>query len=272
MSSCHQWFFGRLRVAGRGWMWMGQSLSDTHPASKISNSRSATSGPWGIVSSSKYEVPSDIRTTSSQSMKQPQSSPVSSSFSAPSVRRMGGREIRAPTVFLGGVESFEVSIKEKIFKKVSFLDSDLVGSFESSDPSMTDFYNKKRNTKADELSKTFGISKTHGKERCARPNVWRSGILLWEWRSARQSLGSQRQSNTRMEKSWNWDWWRWVLSLLLPAMSRWFGFASGNGWKWRFWNAFRAFRALETFGVLAYRTVRVFFNLLLPLLPEHDHR
>ena len=71
----------------------------------------------------------------------------------------------------GGFESFEVSIKEKIFKKVSFLDSDLVGSFESSDPSMTDFYNKKRNTKADELSKTFGISKTHGKERCARPNV-----------------------------------------------------------------------------------------------------
>ena len=64
----------------------------------------------------------------------------------------------------GGFESFEVSIKEKIFKKVSSLDSDLVGSFESSDPSMTDFYNQKRNTKADELSKTLGISKAHAHE------------------------------------------------------------------------------------------------------------
>jgi hypothetical protein len=64
----------------------------------------------------------------------------------------------------GGFESFEVSIKEKIFKKVSSLDLDLVGSFESNDPNMKDFYDKKRNTKTDELSEKYGISKAQAQE------------------------------------------------------------------------------------------------------------
>ena len=64
----------------------------------------------------------------------------------------------------GGFESFEVSIKEKIFKKVSSLDLDLVGSFESNDPNMKDFYDKKRNTKTDELSEKYGISKAQAEE------------------------------------------------------------------------------------------------------------